>query len=538
VAQNNEERQQAARAELARRELARREAIKQEQEAAGPQLFSQAAEAFLSNEPNRLSGLRGIGEVGLTLGTGLAAPLISGLGAAISAPEVGLDEAANVFNEGVDRFTFKPRTKIGQQLLGQITGPLEAIVSGVKDFAETGRFFNTGIAGTPASLPPALSAAAETVALGGPALAGLRVKAPPKLTSKQVIAAQALDDGIVIPQHSITGRGGILSGFADETKLNKAASAQNVPRFNELANQHLGRPPSAPLSIDDMKQYRRQQSQAYDNISNAGNIFLDGKFFNDIRNATKGIQRGDPALRKPGSFADEAIQLSKALKRDSQGRRILNMDASELQPNTQFLRELADEAFNQKLGKSSGPAYVKMAQAFEDVVARNLRNVDPEAVAAFQAARQNIAKSYTIQRALEGSNINIAKLRALARKDAPLTGELKQMAELSEKFPKATKLELEPPPKLTFIDQIVASGLLASGSPLLTAIGAATLGKPAIRGGLLSPTGQRLLQPSGSRPQLLPGLLASGALANEGLLDPRLVNEPVSQAIIAQQTGL
>jgi hypothetical protein len=74
------------------------------------------------------------------------------------------------------------------------------------------------------------------------------------------------------------------------------------------------------------------------------------------------------------------------------------------------------------------------------MVGRHLTKIDrPELAEQFNNARKQIAKTYTVQGALETTgNVNASKLAALLRKDKPLSPELEQAARFAGAFPKAS----------------------------------------------------------------------------------------------------
>ena len=114
-----------------------------------------------------------------------------------------------------------------------------------------------------------------------------------------------------------------------------------------------------------------------------------------------------------------------------------------------------------------------------------------DAVAKYQAARQQIAKTYTAEKALTpGGNFNANVYARELAKGKPLTGEAKSVAEFASQFPRVAKLpERIPPDTFGFGDLALAAGKVATGNagPLDLAKGALTLGvRPAARAMLTS----------------------------------------------------
>jgi hypothetical protein len=107
------------------------------------------------------------------------------------------------------------------------------------------------------------------------------------------------------------------------------------------------------------------------------------------------------------------------------------------------LRELATKAY--KTDETSlGKAYKDMANSLEDQIGRQLERsgADANAINAFRTARQNLAKSHTVEEAMVGSaetgyNINARKLSQLKQKGTPLTGGMKRAADFADSYPKS-----------------------------------------------------------------------------------------------------
>lgn len=497
-----DKRQQAI-AELARRELARREAE-------APPPASESIPTPESLKPPSVDLRQDLLEGALNFVSGLPASIAGGLGGVLSLTQDGdINRAADVVRNQTEALTFEPTTQGGDRVAELISKPFAAI----EDFADfIGEEAAAGRPGKDEGLPEPFNAIAstalKTTLLGGPALAGAKGRSQ-ALTQKQRTAQAAVNEGYRIPPTDIGGKPvkAAVEGFADQSKTRKQAASMNMAVSNRLANRALGLPEESLLSIEAMKVYRAEQGKKYAALNNAGTIATDSAFFDALNAAVERINKQNPNLRGKGSHSRNAVDLSQRLQKDPRlpDQDLRTFDASEIAANTAALRELADTAFDAK-AKVAGQAYRDMAKAYEDLAIRHLERFgDPRLVADFKDARANIAKSYAVQSALEGNNINVHKLKAAARKDAPLSGELKFMADVAEQFPSITRIVTEPPPPVSFIDVLVAGGALSSGSPLLQALGAGTLFKPVIRGGLLSKAGQQSIAPAVTRPGLLPG---------------------------------
>ena len=125
-------------------------------------------------------------------------------------------------------------------------------------------------------------------------------------------------------------------------------------------------------------------------------------------------------------------------------------------------------------------------------------------MAAFRKARQDIAKSYSVQKAVNPATGDVSA-QSLARelvKGKPLSGDLRTIAEVGNAFPKATQALKESPKAVSPLDFAFGGGAgIATGNPMALGMLAA---RPAARSLLLSPMYQGLLA---KPPSYGPGLL-------------------------------
>ena len=123
----------------------------------------------------------------------------------------------------------------------------------------------------------------------------------------------------------------------------------------------------------------------------------------------------------------------------------------------------------------------------------------PELLQQFREGRQLIAKTYSVEKALNPTTgtIDARKLAAQAAKGKPLSGGLKEAADFAGRFPKAAQTveQMGSLPQTSPLDWAAAGGIsAATANPLLLA---SALARPAARGLTLSPLVQnRLVQPA------------------------------------------
>jgi hypothetical protein len=159
------------------------------------------------------------------------------------------------------------------------------------------------------------------------------------------------------------------------------------------------------------------------------------------------------------------------------------------------------KSFDDPSKVSLGMAQKSAAQALEGLIERNLATTgDQAALSKFRLAREHIAKSHTVEEAMNPVT-GAVHARDLAKSKAPLTGGLKTAADFATAFPRATqKLESfggTPPFSPLDVSMGTAaglmgsvasgspSGLLAAGIPMVRPYAAPVTTRPFVQQGLL-----------------------------------------------------
>ena len=183
---------------------------------------------------------------------------------------------------------------------------------------------------------------------------------------------------------------------------------------------------------------------------------------------------------------------------------------------TKVLREMADKAYRSG-DTGMGKAAKQASNELEGMLERHLQaQGNTEALQAFQDARKLIAKTYTVQKALneQTGNVSAQQLANDLAKGRPLSGDLLTVAQMGQAFPKATQALKEAPKATSPLDFAVAGMTAgATANPLAMATVAA---RPVARSMLLSGPMQRAaLQPQAFTPGMM-GLLGSDPLRQLG----------------------
>ena len=335
-------------------------------------------------------------------------------------------------------------------------------------------------------------------------------------------AAEAMEAGFTIPPSQIPGAGVLprfAEGLAGKLQTAQAASAKNQPVANRLAREALGLPEDAPLDVAALARIRKDAGQAYAEVKRVGAMAADDEYLRElsrIGEKYRGAEVDFPGLGK--TPISDVIESLKRPQFSSSGA----VDAISI------LRDKADVAFRGG-DKGLGKAFREASKALEDVIERNLASIAsetgplartaPELLQRFRAGRELIAKTYSVEKALNETtgNISLQTLANELKKGKPLTGPLRQAAEFGRAFPRAAQRteQIGSQPGVSPLDY-AAGGLMSAASGNYGLMGT-VLGRPAVRAALLSRPAQRAMA-AAMRPGMLsrlPGVAGREAQIEE-----------------------
>lgn len=300
-------------------------------------------------------------------------------------------------------------------------------------------------------------------------------------------ARDAQAAGYVIPPSDIQPQGMVmeaLGGLSGKIKTAQVASAKNQEVTDALARKALGLPADAQLNRNVLASVRQQAGQAYDAVAQTGTITPSASYDNALDAIVAPFKKA--AAGFPNSKPNPVIAEIESLRSPQ-------FDAASAVEKVKELRNLADSAYASG-DKISGKALKSASKAIEDAIDSHLQALGQPAsdmLNAFRDARKLIAKTYSVESALNGQTgqVSANALASALKRGKPLSGELEQIARASEAFPKATQALKEAPKAISPLDY--ATALIAgtgSGNPAaLALIGA----RPAVRSVLLSAPVQR-----------------------------------------------
>ena len=352
--------------------------------------------------------------------------------------------------------------------------------------------------------PTGIGKAAEFVSssLVGGKLGVPEVPAVPKAVAPAVAAAR--EQGYVVPPTQAGG--GLLSkiaeGVSGKVKTQQVASLKNQGVTNSLVRRALGIKADEPITVDALSRVRAQAGKAYEAVREVPGIRTDETYEREL--AAIGKRYGSTGEHAFGRSEENPVN---ALVGRLQA--VHSFTGDDAVDEIGLLRDEAEKAFGQR-DKALGNALRRAAGAIEDQIDRHLSTSkeSPALVNSFRNARQMIARTYTVQKALDKAtgDVNAQKLAAQLEAEKPLSGDLKTVAKFGGSFGKSAQLPSKvgsvthfSPLDVAVMGMEGASGLtaaIASGNYKAAAAAAGAMAlqaaRPAVRAALLSKTGQKL----------------------------------------------
>lgn len=297
-----------------------------------------------------------------------------------------------------------------------------------------------------------------------------------------------------------------IESVSGKAATQQAASVKNQQVTNDLIRQEFGLAPDAPLTKQTFEVIRKEAGKVYGEISKSGTIKADVDFLDAIRairGSTKEINKSFPGADV--GAAKEISKLSRSLIRDK-------FDAGAAMEYIKQLRKQASSNLS-PLARANpnsmalGKAQRDAADALEGAVMRHLNATGKADLAqSFDAARKTIAKSYSAENALNEATGNIVarNLKNQLGRGKPLSGNMKQIAQFAQAFPKAAD-EMTASPGVSALDAMVGVGGVTLDPRLL----AMPISRQIARAGVLSPAYQRAMVSPSYSPRSM-DLLAMG----------------------------
>lgn len=313
--------------------------------------------------------------------------------------------------------------------------------------------------------------------------------------------------------------------FGGKQAIEATAQMKNQPITNKLAARALGLADDTPITPDLLIGIRQEAGKAYDAIKGVGALSADEAYsqaLKDIANKYSGASKDFPELANLG-----VGKLVKALNKKT-------ISAEGAIEQIKNLRDAAKSNLGPMASSSDklmGKAQRKAAEELENLVERNIEPVlGKQMLDDFRIARQAIAKTYTIEKALNPSTGNVVgtELAKQAKRGAPLSGTLKEAAEFSRAFPRLSREPIGAPASGGALEPLVygTAGTVATGGTGAMAAAIPIIGKPIARY-LMTTVPKSAKQPINdtlARMLLQRGVLGTGASTQQSRL-AELLNE-------------
>ena len=463
----------------------------------------------IDKQPSFMRAALGASEAGLQAATGLPATVLGGLAGlgdtALSSFGAGSGSPGDTVRKVQGAMTYQPRTTQGQKVSEALAFPMEMYGKGVHKVGDVIRGDDAG--GARDFLGTTFDVAGESL----PALVGGKMmlnqaksatRAP--LTRQQQTLAAAQQEGYVVPPSQV-GRPSWLEGAGGKIRTAQTASAKNAEVTNRLAVKELGLPEGTTITNDLLNRMRKDAyKNGYEPLkAHKAPVRADMQFLQDVLDLSKG------ADRLKIDFPNLTVAGAKKISDLADGVLVQQMTAEGAVGVIKTLRSEANRNLSWKAQPNAdavayGQAQKAAAAAIEGLVERNLaQSGQTSLLEAFRAARVKIAKSHTVENALNDATGNVSARALAAGKDADaLTGGLKTAADFARGFTKSNQMPemFGGTPPISPLDvsmgaamavggQLAAgnvAGAAAGGIPLLRPFAAPMALRPGIQRGLLS----------------------------------------------------
>jgi hypothetical protein len=318
------------------------------------------------------------------------------------------------------------------------------------------------------------------------------------------IIAEARKVGYKVPPATVNQTSTVartVESLAGKDAMKQTAAVGNQKVTDRLVREEFGLPRGAPLSKTTLHTIRQKEGGVYKAVKESGDIMADQQYLSEID------KLGSVADEVANDFPDFDVAGSAEIQKL---RATLGQQGFSAPGAVEMLKELRHQAsknlawnVEDPAKKALGLSQREAAGILEEQVMRHLQGQGKDALAAaFDKSRQTIAKTYSVQAALnEGSGHIVAgKLAAQLRKGKPLSGNLEKIARFASAVDAGVVKEMNGSPGVSALVASLATaggaGGLALGNPAAAAVAAGVpLTREIARRGLLTRAGQAMSAP-------------------------------------------
>lgn len=335
----------------------------------------------------------------------------------------------------------------------------------------------------------ALPLVAKTLGAAGDVVGRTLNKSAPVSPQKLDAAKRGLEAGYVLPPSAVkpTLKNQVLESISGKQATEQIASVRNAEQNQRLVRQALGVADDAPLNQGTLKAVRDEAGKVYKEVASLPK--LPPQSGSSIANIPP----------KPGIDPKAMVEQLKQARNDAQT----------------WFKSYNASANPEHLAKArAADALSKQLESGLESYAQTLGRGD--LIPALREARTQIAKTYTVERALNQATGNIEPqvFARLYQKGKPLSGGLEKIGEFASAFPTVAKNadKIGSPAvhnlKAGLASVLSGGGALAAGPVGLAAGAIPFIAPPVARSIMFSPAAQRGLLEASSDPVVLDGLLS------------------------------
>jgi hypothetical protein len=465
----------------------------------------------LTPEAAEAQALGGGAETLAALGTGGVASLGGGLNYLGTLATTGGDtQAAKAVQEDTEKsLTYQPRGAAGQNMLGGVGKVADMLVDKPTEWlGEKSRELAqrlglspeaSGVIGSFAKTAPqalsylipgreaasGISNTVKTAERAGSRALKSREATLASGTPSTPLVGKAREMGYVLKPSEAGGSttAKTAEGLAGSPKLSGEMSVKNQKVTNRVGAEVIGAPKGAKLSPKVIADSKKPHNKVYREMGDLGERAASPEYSAEIASIgrTPGnsfptaknprIEELKTAYDEPRFHSRDAILHIRQLRKDSK-KNIKSQDP---------------------VNNSLGHAQMQVANAIENELERfAVAQGKPDLVKRFKAARTELAKIHTVETAtLRNGDLSAPKLAAMQERGVPLTGPLKDVADIATEFGEvtreATKVKNKTP--VTALE-----GIFGAAGPAIAALGGhPAIGVPAIAGMAARPITRRVL---------------------------------------------
>lgn len=308
-----------------------------------------------------------------------------------------------------------------------------------------------------------------------------RVAANAAANAPRTAAAQAAQDAGYVITPSMSGNPGIIGGTAEaiggKIKTQQAASVANQKVTNALAAKELGLPADQPITLDALDALRKDAGGAYADVAKLGELDARGAKLPASTGVTTSYDKLTLAPKTTVDAQDlvqawkqsnaDATSYFRQYARDANPETLAKARAAASDAST--IDDFMTKAVTQQESRTPAELMADLAKgklSSQDFIAKALNNemvqsgAKPSAAQAIQDARVQIAKSYSVENALNPATGDVAatKLAQQLAKGKKLSGGLEQAGQFAQAFPKAAQAGVDVPAYSPLDAYSIASG--------------------------------------------------------------------------------